>query len=194
MAQLRQDCPWDKAQTHRSLVPYLVEEAGEVVEAIESGGPADLREELGDLLLQVYFHAEIARQEGHFDIGEVAEGIIDKLVRRHPHVFGGQDVAADLHVVWEEQKRAEKGRTSALQGIPTAVDPLTRGSKVISRAKSHKVPLDLPADEITADQAGQTIIALLARADASGVDVGQAARDAIRGLETEIRKAEREQG
>ena len=92
MTALRVGCPWDAEQTHRSLVTYLVEEAAEVVEAIETGSDDHLVEELGDLLLQVVFHAEIARQDGRFSIEDVARGIADKLVARHPYVFGDGDV------------------------------------------------------------------------------------------------------
>ena len=189
MSALRVGCPWDASQTHRSLVTYLVEEAAEVVEAIEAGSDADLAEELGDLLLQVVFHAEIARQEGRFDIDDVARGIADKLVRRHPHVFGSGEVPDNLMGSWEARKRAEKGRSSALEGIPP-LNALARTMKVVSRARSHGVEVGLPTEPVTASKVGESIVALVARAQASGVDADQAVRDAVRALEEAVLTAE----
>ena len=144
MEVLRRRCPWDAEQTHRSLVQYLLEETAETVEAIESGDDGHLREELGDLLLQVIFHAEIAAA---FDLEDVARGIADKLVSRHPHVFapaggsGAPDaVPADLHHTWEQRKAVEKSRTSALQGIPEQRSALARAHKIVSRLRSRRVP------------------------------------------------------
>ena len=123
MARLRTDCPWDAEQTHRSLVKHLIVETAEVVDAIEAGGSGrnilddDLREELGDLLLQIYFHAEIASTQNRFGTVDVARDICDKLVRRHPWVFDGEDDPADMMGTWEAAKRAEKQRRSALEGI-----------------------------------------------------------------------------
>ena len=187
MALLRQHCPWDAEQTHRSLVQYLVEEALETVEAIESGDEADLREELGDLLLQVVFHAEIAPG---FDVEDVARGIADKLVSRHPHVFAADAVPADLHHTWEQRKAVEKGRTSALQGIPEQLSAMARAHKIISRARSRQVPLELPTAPVTAEVVGAEVLTLVARAQASGVDPEQAVRDAVRRLEQQVRDAE----
>lgn len=190
MHRLRAECPWDAEQTHRSLVHYLVEETCEVVDAIEAGDDTDLVEELGDLLLQVVFHAEIAAESGRFSLEEVAEGIADKLVRRHPYVFTDSAVPADLDASWEQRKKAEKGRTSSLEGIPETLSAAARASKVISRARSHDVPLDLPSDPITADETGRAILALVSRARASGVDPEQATRDALRQLEQQIQRTE----
>jgi XTP/dITP diphosphohydrolase len=190
MARLRADCPWDSSQTHRSLVPYLVEEAIEAVEAIESGDVTDLREELGDLLLQVVFHARIAEEDEGFDLDDVASGIADKLVRRHPHVFDGELVPEDLHGSWESRKAAEKGRVSVLQGIPEQLSALSRASKIISRCRSHQVKLALPDEPIDAAEVGRQALALAARAHASGLDAEQAVRDAVRRLEADVRSAE----
>ena len=197
MAILRAECPWDARQTHRSLVPYLVEEKMETVEAIESGGATDLREELGDLLIQVVFHSEIAAEPGGdgFDIDDVARGVADKLVGRHPYIFAGQDVPEDLDASWEARKRRLKGRTSALDGIPQQLSAVHRATKVIDRARSHGVDLagqgvDLPTDPIDAAEVGRAVLALVARAQASGVDAEQASRDALRGLEDAVRAAE----
>lgn len=203
--RLRVECPWDASQTHRSLVRYLVEETGEVVDAIEAGTDADLREELGDLLLQVYFHAEIARTEDRFDLEDVARGISDKLVERHPYVFADQDVPDDLNATWEARKRAAKGRTSALDGIPEQVSALTRATKVLSRTRSHQVPVELPGaptpaestapletstDAPTEAEIGTGLLTLAARAQAAGIDPEQALRDAVRALESQVREVE----
>jgi uncharacterized protein YabN with tetrapyrrole methylase and pyrophosphatase domain len=187
MAVLRQHCPWDAQQTHRSLVQYLLEEALETVEAIESGDDVHLREELGDLLLQVVFHAEISPA---FDVDDVARGIADKLVSRHPHVFASDAVPSDLHFTWEQRKAVEKGRTSALQGIPEQMSALARAHKIVSRARSRRVPLDLPDQPVEAADLGRDVVALVARAQASGVDPEQAVRDAVRALEQQVLAAE----
>jgi XTP/dITP diphosphohydrolase len=193
MDRLRAECPWDRQQTHRSLVPYLVEETCETVEAIESGDRDHLREELGDLLLQAVFHAKLASEAPDgFDLDDVAEGICDKLIARHPHVFAEAEAPEDLHGVWEQRKAVEKQRSSALEGIPDQLSALSRAAKVIGRARSHGVPLDLPAQPIGADELGAQIVALVARAHAGGVDAEQAARDAIRLLEGDVQAAERE--
>lgn len=190
MARLRVECPWDREQTHQSLLTHLVEEACEVVDAVEQGTDADLLEELGDLLLQVYFHAQIAEDEGRFTLDDVARGIADKLIRRHPHVFGDGEVPEDLRGVWERRKRQEKGRTSSLDGIAQAMSSLARTQKVIARARSHEVPIEFPDEPVTADEVGERIQVLIARAQASGVDADAAVRAALRGLEERIRQAE----
>ncbi|MVA76658.1 nucleoside triphosphate pyrophosphohydrolase [Auraticoccus sp. F435] len=190
MQRLRRDCPWDAEQTHRSLVRYLVEETCEVVEAIESGDDDDLREELGDLLLQVLFHATIAAERDAFTLEEVAGGVADKLVARHPYVFAEGELPPDLETSWEQRKRAEKGRSSALDGIPGRLSALTRAAKTISRARSHDVELDLPREPVAADELGRELLALAARAQASGLDPEQVLRDAVRGLEDDVRRAE----
>ena len=190
MARLRIECPWDREQTHSSLLTHLVEETCEVVDAVEDGTDDDLREELGDLLLQVYFHARIAENEGRFTIDDVARGIADKLIRRHPHVFGDGEVPADLRGVWERRKRQEKGRTSSLDGIARSMSSLARTQKVIARARSHEVPVGLPCEPVTTEDVGERIQALVARAQASGIDADAAVREALRSLEERIRQAE----
>ncbi len=133
-------CPWDREQTHLSLRSSLIEEAYEVVEAIERGVDADLCEELGDLLLQVIFHAQLAEEENRFSFTEIAQAISKKLVHRHPHVFGSEHAADAAAVVtrWEEIKRAEKGGavSSALDGISEAMPSLLHAAKVQKRAAS----------------------------------------------------------
>ena len=190
MARLRVECPWDATQTHASLLPHLIEEAGEVVDAVETGTSEDLEEELGDLLLQVYFHARIAEDEGRFDVEDVARGIADKLIRRHPYVFADAEVPADLRATWEQRKRAEKGRSSSLDGIADALSVVARAQKVVSRSRSHGVAVDLPDAPIGAEEVGRGIVDLVARAQASGVDADAAARAAVRALEARIRDAE----
>ncbi|WP_183341690.1 nucleoside triphosphate pyrophosphohydrolase [Microlunatus antarcticus] len=193
MHRLRAECPWDAEQTHRSLVPYLVEESCEVVEAIEAGTTDDLREELGDLLLQVVFHSELAAEEGAFNVQAVAAGIADKLVRRHPHVFATETAPDDPHASWEQRKAVEKGRTSALEGIPEQLSALSRAGKILSRARSRRVPLAAPAEvePITDEALGEALLDLVVRAQASGLDAEQSARTAVRRLEVRVRDAER---
>lgn len=190
MARLRDECPWDRSQTHRSLVTYLVEETGEVVDAIEAGTDDDLVEELGDLLLQVVFHARIAEEEGVFNIDEVVGGIVAKLVTRHPYVFSDEDVPEDLDAAWEARKAAAKGRISSLDGIAHSLSSVARSAKVISRARSRGVDVELPEKPITAEQTGDELLTLIARAQASGVDADQALRDQLRRLESDIRDAD----
>jgi XTP/dITP diphosphohydrolase len=191
MARLRQECPWDAEQTHRSLVQYLIEETAETVEAIEVGDQDHLREELGDLLLQVIFHAEIASEQARgFTVEDVARGIADKLISRHPYVFATAEIPIDLHYTWEQRKAAEKGRTSALQGIPDQLSALARANKVIGKVRSRRVELVLPDEPTTAEEAGAQILTLAARAQACGIDPEQALREAVRVLEAQVRHAE----
>lgn len=190
MTRLRVGCPWDAEQTHHSLIQFLVEEAGEVIDAIETGDDEDLVEELGDLLLQVVFHAEIARTEQRFDLDDVARRVTDKLVRRHPYVFSGADVPEDMMASWEADKRAEKGRASALEGIAEHLSALARATKVVSRTRHHQVALSMAEEPITSEELGEQIIRLVQRAQLSGVDPELATRAAVRELENRIRLAE----
>jgi MazG family protein len=125
-------CPWDRKQTHKSLKPYLLEEAHEVLEAIDSGDAEHLREELGDLLLQVVFHAQLAKEKNQFNFQQVAQTIGDKLLRRHPHVFGKSSrKISDINRKWEELKREEKpNRKSALDGLPHSLPALLRAQRM----------------------------------------------------------------
>ena len=189
MHAIRAGCPWDAEQTHASLVRYLVEETAEVVEAIEAGDDVHLAEELGDVLLQVFFHAEIAAEQGRFTVEDVARRIADKLVARHPYVFTDAEIPSDLMGSWEARKRAEKGRTSALDGIPP-LDTLARATKVVARTRHHEVPVELPDAPVTPDEVGDGVLALVARAQSSGVDADQAVRAAVRRLEEVVRAAE----
>ena len=143
MARLRapDGCPWDREQTHATLKPFLLEEAYELLEAIDSGSDRELIGELGDVLLQVIFHARIAAEEKRFTIDDVAAAIADKLVRRHPHVFGSTEVEDADEVVtnWERIKRAERKVSrqhpvSALDGVPAELPALLRAQRIQEKA------------------------------------------------------------
>ncbi len=196
-------CPWDAAQTHESLLPYLLEETYETVETIDAGDLVGLREELGDLLLQVVFHARLGEEHAAepWSVDDVAGGIVDKLVSRHPHVFGasaddGCVTAADVEQSWESLKQAEKGRTSAVDGIPLAQPALALADKLIGRAAKAgvDVPLPvlvLPAEGVwTAEEAGSLLLAVVARTRADGVDAEAALRAASRRYAESVRAAE----
>ncbi len=158
MARLRDPdggCPWDVAQTFATIAPYTVEEAYEVADAIERGDLSDLREELGDLLLQVVFHARMAEEGGVFDFGQVAQAITDKLVRRHPHVFGeaGQRSSDEQTAAWEvikAQERAGKAKTGVLDDVPVGLPALTRAVKLTRRAA--RVGFDWPSTREVLDK------------------------------------------
>lgn len=149
MAQLRTPetgCPWDLQQDFHSIAPYTLEEAYEVADAIEQGNPAALKEELGDLLFQVVYHAQMAQEAGWFDFDAVVEGICEKMVRRHPHVFGDEDIetAEAQTAAWEVHKQRERGQQdSALDGVPLALPALTRADKLQKRAS--RVGFDWPS-------------------------------------------------
>ncbi|RAG81683.1 nucleoside triphosphate pyrophosphohydrolase [Streptacidiphilus pinicola] len=185
-------CPWDAEQTHESLVKYLVEEAFELVEAIEEGDRATLREELGDVLLQVFFHSRIAQEHATdpFSIDEVAGDIVDKLIYRHPHVFADRsaDTAEQVEANWEELKAAEKQRASATDGIPLGQPALALAAKLHSRATKATVPVELP--EAAESDFGARLLRLAAEAQDAGVDPEAALRAAARGYRDAIRAAE----
>jgi XTP/dITP diphosphohydrolase len=187
-------CPWDAAQTHESLTRYLLEEAYEVIEAIETGDRALLREELGDLLLQVLFHCRIEQESAlePFGIDEVAAELVAKLVRRHPHVFGNASAgsAAELNETWERQKVEEKGRTSAVDGVPVHQPALALTAKLISRARRSGVDVGLPAAE--PGDFGTRLFAVAAEAVAAGVDPEAALRRAARSYRDAVQTAEQE--
>jgi len=201
MAQLRAECAWKREQTHRSLSRYLLEEAHETLEAIDTGeatGSWDhLREELGDLLLQVYFHAVVADEAGEFTIDDVAAGITAKLRRRNPHVFGDAEAAdpASVNEMWEAIKAEEKQRPSPLDGLPPTLPALLLADKALDRLdRVRRTRGDLPPSpqgspagpaEPAADptvEVGERLLALVAEARLAGVDPEQALRDAVRRL------------
>jgi len=135
-------CPWDKVQTHDTLKPYLVEEVYETLEALDAGNPDDIKDELGDLLYQILFHAKIAAQNKEFGIGDVIESISEKMVRRHPHVFkdGKLDTPDQVVDQWEEIKKTEKNhskRESVLDGVPKQLPGLLRAQKLQKKAAKH---------------------------------------------------------
>jgi nucleoside triphosphate diphosphatase len=191
MARLRdpqRGCPWDREQTFATIAPYTIEEAYEVADAIERGDAVHLRDELGDLLFQVVFHARMAEERGWFDFAEVARGIHDKLVRRHPHVFAGATLAAeDLVRVWEEQKAAERAAAArapaeaaaVLAGVPRALPALTRAAKLGRRAA--RVGFDWPA----AAAVREKVLEELAELDAALAE-GPDARGAARAVSEEL--------
>jgi tetrapyrrole methylase family protein/MazG family protein len=147
MARLRRSCPWDREQTHESLVPYLLEETYEVVDAIEAHSDGDLCEELGDLLLQIVFHAQLATERGKFSVADVVDALSNKMIRRHPHVFGDTEVAnvAEVWQNWEQLKALEPAaakRASRLDGIPKGLGSLQRAQKM--QDKAARVGFDWP--------------------------------------------------
>jgi XTP/dITP diphosphohydrolase len=184
-------CPWDAEQTHESLTTYLLEETYETLEAIETGDLHHLREELGDLLLQVVFHSRIAEEdvEDGWSVDDVASDIVAKLVRRHPHVFGpeaGVTTAADVEAGWHARKAAEKGRESAVDGVPTALPALALAAKLMHRAASHGVVVP-PADD---DGLGSRLMELVAAAQAEGLDAEAELRAATRRFSDRVRAQE----
>ena len=181
MARLRVECGWKAAQTHRTLARHLLEETYETLEAIESGDPAHLREELGDVLLQVYLHAAIAAQAGEFDIEDVARGLREKMLRRNPHVFGDvvETDPARINETWEIVKATEKQRTGLLDGIPLELPALSRAEKVLERLERAGASLP-PPDPDDPPDLGDRLLALVAEARETGIDPEQALRDAVR--------------
>ena len=190
-------CAWDAEQTHESLTRYLVEETHELIDAIEHGTPDDVLEELGDVLYQVLFHADIAAARGAdgFTIDDVAARSTAKMVGRHPHVFG--DVVADtaeaVAANWDTWKRQEKpARTSVLDGVPRGLPALQRAEKLLGRADDVGYAPVVPAVEAPADERllGLLLLGLVADARAKGLEPERALRSAIADLEAEIRHAE----
>jgi XTP/dITP diphosphohydrolase len=188
MRRLRAECAWKAGQTHRSLVRYLLEETHETIEAIESGDPDHLREELGDLLLQVYFHAVIAEEAGEFTIDDVATDIVAKMRRRNPHVFAPDADSptdpAEIDAAWQRIKATEKQRTSVIDGLPPTLPALLYADKVLGRlerADPVVEPGETPAGDPTTSIGGR-LLALVVEAREHGVDPEQALRDAVRGL------------
>ena len=177
-------CPWDAEQTHTSLMPYLLEEAYEAYAALEDGDPVDLREELGDVLLQVVFHARLAEEgQAPWSIDDVAGDLVDKLVRRHPHVFAGTS-ADDLEGTWEALKRAEKGRTSVTDGVPLSQPALALAAKLQKRATRLGAPV--PAF----DGLGGELWELVRRCRDAGLDPEVALRTTARAYRDRLAAAE----
>jgi NTP pyrophosphatase (non-canonical NTP hydrolase) len=180
-------CPWDAEQTHASLRGYLLEEAHEAYDAIVDDDPAAMREELGDVLLQVVFHARVAAEAGagrRFTIDEVAGDLVDKLVRRHPHVFGDagpRDVAA-VEAGWEEIKQAEKQRRSPTEGVSRSQPAAAWGAALVRRAGRAGLSTPEPAvlTETSPEELGERLFAVVTAAEQRGWDVEDALREAVR--------------
>lgn len=208
-------CEWDQAQTFETIAPYTLEEAHEVADAIARGDMADLREELGDLLLQVVFHARMARESGAFTLADVIEGICAKMERRHPHIFGpeaGPASAAEVRETWEEIKAREKPRNSVLDGVALALPALTRAEKLAARAartgfdwpdaagplaKIHEELAEVAAaatDAERAEEVGDLLFAAANYARKLGVDPEAALRGANQKFERRFRIIEKATG
>ncbi|GAA2642730.1 nucleoside triphosphate pyrophosphohydrolase [Streptomyces spororaveus] len=199
MDRVRRECPWTSRQTHRGLAKYAIEEAYELVEAIEDGDREELREELGDVLLQVVFHARIAEEAGGdgedgedageaFSIDDVAGALVAKLIHRHPHVFGDAEAETpeDVSAHWQRTKAVEKRRESVTDGIPVGQPGLALAAKLAGRARAGGVAVELPRGE----GVGYELLELAARAEAAGIDPETALRAAARAYRDAIRAAE----
>ncbi|MCU1417954.1 MAG: MazG family protein [Schumannella sp.] len=186
-------CAWDRDQTHESLVQYLVEETYELIEAIESGSREEMIEELGDVLYQVLFHADIEAEAGSFTLEDVAEHMTAKMVARHPHIFG--DAVADtpdaVVAQWERIKSVEKAhRSSVLDGIPQAMPALAVADKIVGRAAKVGVVRDAVPIPATEEELGVQLLAMVTAARAAGLDSERALRGALRSLQDDVRAAE----
>lgn len=202
MDRIRLECPWTSQKTHEGLAKYAIEEAYELVEAIEDGNREELREELGDVLLQVVFHARIAEEglpgsgEEPFSVDDVAATLVEKLIHRHPHVFGDEtaETPEDVHAHWLRTKAIEKQRESVTDGVPLGQPGLALAAKLASRVRTAGLDVALPegGDEAgnEGDDIGYRLLALAVRAQEGGIDpeaalraAGRAYRDAIRAAE-----------
>ncbi|CAM8622016.1 MazG family protein [Candidatus Planktophila dulcis] len=192
-------CPWDAEQTHESLIKYLLEESYEFIDAIETDDRAGMREELGDVLLQVYFHSRIAQDHPSdpFSIEDVAGAIADKLISRHPHVFENLQVSGTDEIIenWEAIKAREKGRTSAIDGIAMAQPALPLVAKILYRAEKYNV--DLHVDQYSSEKAteksvGEALASVIAWAHKNGIDPENALRAQAREMIRQIQAAEQQ--
>ena len=198
MSTVLDTCVWSQTMTHASLITYLIEESYELIDAVEANDRDVMLEELGDVLLQVVFHAEIARRTPaeRFSLDDIARAANEKMIRRHPHVFGDETALTvdEVWRVWSAAKAAEKStRTSALDGIPQSMPALALAEKVLTRAERAGLtaPIETPsrrfADE---DELGQALLAVAADARAQGLDAERALRSALRELQDGIRERE----
>jgi XTP/dITP diphosphohydrolase len=208
MDVLRRNCPWDARQTHESLMPYLLEETYEAEDALAAGDPAAVREELGDVLLQVVFHARVAQERTDgtgYDIDDVADGIIAKLTRRHPHVFGDVAVSGADEVTqnWDAIKAAERaaraaagtsgGSVSSLAGVPMGQPALSLAAQLLRRAQRAGAPEQL-TDLAGASDLGRRLFALAAEAQEAGLDPELELRAAARAYADRVGEWEAERG
>jgi len=191
-------CPWDAEQTHESLAKYLLEECYEFIDSVDAKDREGMREELGDVLLQVYFHSRIAQDHptDPFSIEDVARGIADKLIRRHPHVFEGLQVSGTEEIIdnWEEIKAKEKGRTSALDGVALAQPALPLVEKLLYRAEKYKVNVELTKYQsdkpATEESVGEALASIIAWARDNEIDPENALRLYGRQIAEQIKAAE----
>jgi XTP/dITP diphosphohydrolase len=199
-------CPWDAEQTHSSLAKYLVEETYEVLDAIELDDPALLREELGDVLFQVLFHARLAQEriDGAFTIDDIAGDLAQKMIRRHPHVFGvatdgpapdGGITADEVNIRWEAQKAAEKDRTSVTDGVPMALPALSLAGKLVSRARRAGLEAQVQAavdraPDDAEERLGARLLEVVRDAVGAGIDPESALRATARRLRADLINAE----
>ncbi|MFE3124272.1 nucleoside triphosphate pyrophosphohydrolase [Streptomyces hydrogenans] len=194
MDVIRRRCPWSSLQTHQGLAKYAIEESYELVEAIEAGDRHELREELGDVLLQVVFHARIAEEDAEepFSVDDVAATLIEKLIQRHPHIFGDEtaETPEDVRAHWLRTKAAEKRRESVTDGVPVGQPGLALAAKLASRVRTAGLDAPLPRGE----GIGYELLALAVRAEAEGVDPEAALRAAARAYRDAIRTTEGVQG
>lgn len=204
MDQLRSPggCPWDAQQTHQSLARYLVEETYETLEAMDSGDLVSLREELGDLLLQIVFHARIAQEtDEHFSLDSIAQGVVDKLVRRHPHVFGDEtfETEEQLEANWVNIKAQEKPRESVTEGVPAAMPSLQVATQLMYRARKLEIPasdgsmrekIRAAIPEISDDTIKDLLIAVVELAREKDIDSESVLRAAMAQYRAQIRTAE----
>jgi XTP/dITP diphosphohydrolase len=196
MAAVLDRCVWSQGMTHASLVPYLIEESYELVDAIETGTTDEIMEELGDVLWQVAFHSEIAaRTAGEdFDIQDVAARVTEKMVRRHPHVFAGEhaDTPEDVLRLWSAAKAAEKRqRTSVLDGVPQGMPALALADKLVGRAATVDLTLARPHGEpVDEDELGELLLTIVASARLRGLDAERSLRRRLRTLQDQIRATE----
>ncbi|MFD9636657.1 nucleoside triphosphate pyrophosphohydrolase [Streptomyces violascens] len=190
MDRIRRACPWSSQQTHKGLAKYALEEAYELVEAVEEGDRDELREELGDVLLQVVFHARIAEEdvEAPFSVDDVAGGIVEKLIHRHPHVFGSETASTPEEVKshWLRMKAVEKQRSSVTDGVPLGQPALALAAKLSARARTAGLSVPLPSGE----GVGYRLLALAVEAESAGVDPEAALRAAARAYREAIRSTE----
>ncbi|MET7288560.1 nucleoside triphosphate pyrophosphohydrolase [Streptomyces sp. NPDC005573] len=190
MDRIREECPWSSRQTHRGLAKYGIEEAYELVEAIEAGDREELREELGDVLLQVVFHSRIAEEDpdAPFSVDDVAGGIVAKLIHRHPHVFGEEkaETPEDVKAHWLRTKAEEKRRASVTDGVPLGQPGLALAAKLASRTRTGGLDVPVPQGE----GVGYELLALAVRAEADGIDPEAALRAAARAYRDAIRASE----
>ncbi|MFT4246107.1 MAG: MazG family protein [Micrococcaceae bacterium] len=182
MHTLRNECDWDNAQTHDSLTKFLIEECFELVDAIEIGTDQDLKEELGDVLLQVVFHSEIAKEENHFNIDDVAQVVTDKMIARHPEIFAGTkkkyNTLEEREQQWQQDKRTEKAeREGPFDGIPNSAPALFQAKKMIDRAQ--KLEVKLPE---TPNTPGGQLFSLIQEFDSKGLDPEAELRSYLRTL------------